>query len=125
MQRKREFDERRAHDRIPFAELPWTFCLQGNSLPADSCPTRVEACDISLGGIRLLSNQRINIFSEFEFQLHHNKEKVQPITIRAKIVRIEETDVGLEEKKYSLAAEFVTNSITNSEVFLLDLSEFR
>lgn len=120
MQRKKD-SERRQQTRVDFSKLPWVFCLRADDFSTAKTPTRIEACDISVSGIRMRSNRRIDIFTDFDFQLLHKEKNIAPIEISAKVVRVEETDLGLEEKTYTIAAEFNNDTASESKQFIFDI----
>lgn len=99
-------NDTRAHKRKEFQETPWTFALFLQEQQAPQDPFRLEAKNISLGGLKFLCNRKIPLFETLQVHLFDQKEKGEPIKLMAKVIRVEEIDIGLAEKTYGLAAKF-------------------
>lgn len=98
--------ERRKYARKDFTECPWVFSLylQKKSLPSE--PLRLEANNISVGGLKFQTNRKIPLFDKIEVHLFEKNSKNEPLRLPAQVIRVEEIDTGLQEKIYGTAACF-------------------
>lgn len=100
------FEHTRKFVRISFSDTPWVLNLRpAPELPSDQL-IRLEAKNISLGGIKLLSNYKLPLFQPVQLQLFEKKSRAEAISLTGTVVRVEETDTGLGEKTFGLALEF-------------------
>jgi len=103
-----DYEVRRQFPRVPFSRTPWVFALKLDSDELAMSPLQLEAQNISLGGLRFLANKKIAIFSKVSIQLLDKEGKKTPITAQGKVVRVDETDLGLEEKTFGMSIEFTS-----------------
>lgn len=116
------YPERRQFPRFDFSACPWIFSLILKQEHAPQSPMQLEALNISLGGIKFRSNRKIGIFEEVRIQLLHEKFDHDPITVSGRVVRVDETDIGVSEKNYGMAVQFdeLTDRVFSqlSEIFI-------
>ncbi len=98
--------ERRQFPRFEFGATPWIFSLLLKEEHIPQSPLQLEAQNISIGGLKFRSNRKIGIFDEVSVQLLHRDSTDDPITISGKVVRVDETDIGVSEKNYGMAVQF-------------------
>jgi len=98
--------ERRKSRRKSFEDTTWVFSLFLQEKDIPTSPLRLEAQNISLGGIKFLSNRKIPLFDVIYTHLFEKKNKGEPLKLSAKVVRVEEIDTGKTEKTYGIAAQF-------------------
>jgi c-di-GMP-binding flagellar brake protein YcgR len=98
--------QRREFDRIDFPSTPWVFALALPENLLDGKPLRLEAKNISLGGVKFQTNKKIPLFSVLSMQFFDRAGKATPLDFAAKVIRVEEVDEGREEKTYGIAAQF-------------------
>lgn len=99
------FPERR-HPRVEFHALPWVFTLSlAKSAPADR-PLRLEARNISRGGVKFVCNRRFTLFEELHVHLLEKKGGKALAPLQGKVVRVEEIDTGYGERTFGIAVEF-------------------
>src|SRR5690606_15393750 len=60
---------RREFDRMDFPSTPWVFMLSLPESLLDGTPLRLEAKNISPGGIKFQTNKKIPLFSVLSMQL--------------------------------------------------------
>lgn len=101
-----DYEIDRQFPRHSFQKTPWIFALKVMSKDLASSPLQLEAQNISLGGMRILSNQKIPIFTQVSIQLLDKEGKKPPLPMEGKVVRVDETDLGLDEKTFGMAVEF-------------------
>lgn len=94
----------RKFDRIDFASTPWSFGLSNFSIP--ELPLRLEAKNISMGGLKFSINHRVKLFEKLKISLVDPKKSADQITVVGKVVRVEETDTGQSEKYFGVAISF-------------------
>lgn len=97
---------RRESERVDFTTTSWVFALTLPDELLDGTPLRLEAKNISLGGIKFQTNKKIPLFSVLSMQLFERNGKAAPLVLSGKVVRIEEVDEGLPEKTYGIATRF-------------------
>ena len=97
---------RRESERLDFTATSWVFTLTLPDELLDGAPLRLEAKNISLGGIKFQTNKKIPLFSVLSMQLFERNSGGNPISLTGKVVRIEEIDEGLPEKTYGIATRF-------------------
>jgi hypothetical protein len=100
-------DSSRKHQRMNFFETPWVLGIQMQR-DGNQGIHRLEPKNISLGGIKLLSNIKVPLFETIHMELFDKNTKIDSILTKGKVVRVEETDTGQGEKTYGLAVEFVS-----------------
>ncbi len=105
--------EQRKHPRQEFKELPWVFTVQLKKPVNADRSLRFEAKNISLGGLKFISNQRIPLFDEVSFLFFDKESGKELIKLAAKVVRLEEVDTGTGEKIYGIAVAFQAHDIDN------------
>lgn len=99
------FEHARKYPRVLFTTTPWVFGLvQSRTQP--ETPLRLEARNVSMGGIKFFSNYKFPLFEKLQMSLFDKDSKGEPIHLNGQIVRVEETDTGQKEKIYGLAVEF-------------------
>lgn len=108
----------RRHPRFPFPNFPWVFSLQLAEPWTDDKPLRLEARNISRGGLKFLSNQRIPLFEEVQAVLFAKADGKEIDRLRGRVVRLEEIDTGFGEKTYRIALEFLPGEGERLETFL-------
>ena len=101
-----DYEIDRQFPRHSFHKTPWIFALKVTSSDLANTPLQLEAQNISLGGMRILSNKKIPIFTPVSIQLLDKEGKKPPVPVDGKVVRVDETDVGLDEKTFGMAVEF-------------------
>lgn len=69
-------------------------------------PLRLEPQNLSLNGMKFLSNQKSPLFSMLEVQFFHAESGAVLTKAKGKVVRLEEIDTGLPEKIYGIALTF-------------------
>lgn len=106
MDENTEFTTERQFPRFPFQRTPWIFTLEIVDAEFMNSPVQLEALNISLGGLKFHSNKKIAIFNEVSIRLVDKEGRASPLTLSGKVIRVEETDVGLEEKTFGMAIEF-------------------
>ncbi len=97
---------RREFDRIDFPSTPWVFALALPDHLLDGTPLRLEAKNVSAGGVKFQTNKKIPLFSVLSLQFFDRAGKATPFQLSAKIIRVEEVDEGRAEKTYGIAAQF-------------------
>ena len=98
----------RRHPRTEFQQLPWVFSLRLPA-PADlEKPVRLEAKNISAGGLKFLANRRFQLFEIIHVTLFEKGSGKALPALQGKIVRIEDIDTGFGERTYGIAVEFVS-----------------
>jgi hypothetical protein len=100
------FEHIRKHPRILFHLTPWVFSLTQKNTPTLETPLRLEARNVSLGGLKFFSNYKFPLFEKLQIALFEKGSRGDPIELKGHIVRVEETDTGQAEKIYGLAIEF-------------------
>lgn len=102
------FPERRSA-RHEFQRFPWIFSLQVDEPAATETPLRVEARNVSRGGLKFVTNRRIALFEIVRGSLLD--ESGQLVTqFTGKVVRVEEVDTGHGERTYGIAVEFTAGA---------------
>jgi len=98
--------ERRKFPRKVFSDTPWLFTLVLSTQPNAEIPLRLEAKNISMGGMKFLSNQKIPLFEKIKLQIMDKHAKSDPIPFQAEVIRVEESDTGKGEKIFGIAIKF-------------------
>lgn len=101
------FTPERRHPRFEFPKFPWVFTLQLRDAWAADRPLRIEAKNISQGGLKFLSNQKIALFEEVQVVLFAKADGKELARMLGRVVRLEEVDTGFGEKWYGIALEFL------------------
>ncbi|HEY8280483.1 MAG TPA: PilZ domain-containing protein [Bdellovibrionota bacterium] len=113
------FPERK-HPRIEFHQLPLVFSLRlPDSAPSDK-PPRMEAKNISKGGLKFLCNRRFTLFDSLQIALFEKSSGKPMGSLQGRVVRVEEIDTGFGERTYGIAVEF--GSIPEPVAALLPVS---
>lgn len=94
--------------RIEFADLPLLFHLSVKTTMEQDAPTRIEARNISRNGVKFYSNRRIPLFEQVNLSFYEKKSGNLVAEILAKVVRLEEIDIGVGERTYGIAVEFLS-----------------
>ncbi len=94
--------------RIEFADLPLLFHLSVKTTMEQDVPTRIEARNISRHGVKFYSNRRIPLFEQINVSFYEKKSGNLVAEILAKVVRLEEIDIGVGERTYGIAVEFLS-----------------
>ncbi len=94
--------------RIEFADLPLLFHLSMKTTMEQDAPTRIEARNISRNGVKFYSNRRIPLFEQVNLSFYEKKSGNLVAEILAKVVRLEEIDIGVGERTYGIAVEFLS-----------------
>lgn len=100
-----KYHPERRHPRTEFSDLPWIFSLRLSEPTNLDTPLRLEAKNISAGGVKFLCNRRFQLFEPLAVQLFEKNGKVL-LSLQGKIVRVEEIDTGIGERTYGTAIEF-------------------
>ena len=101
------YPERR-HPRFEFLPLPLVFSLHmAEPAPIDK-PLRLEAKNISEGGMKFVCNRRFRLFERIELGFFEKTGGKALSPLHGKVVRVEEVDTGYGERTYGIALEFVT-----------------
>lgn len=103
------FPERR-HPRYDFGLLPWVFSLQVPAPAAPERPLRLEAKNISGGGMKFVCNRRFPLFEILQLSLLDKKNGKTVLTPQGKVVRVEEIDTGFGERTFGIALEFTSGN---------------
>ena len=101
-----DYEINRQFPRLSFQKTPWILALKIKADDLGPIALQLEAQNISLGGMRILSNKKIPIFTSVSIQLLDKDGKRPPIHLEGKVVRVDETDIGLDEKTFGMAVEF-------------------
>jgi hypothetical protein len=96
----------RKHPRFEFAPLPLVLSVRWDEPAPEDKPIRVEARNISEGGIKFVSNRRLALFSPIHLSLFDKNQGNELAALGGKVVRVEEVDTGLGERTYGIAVEF-------------------
>lgn len=96
----------RQFPRTLFHDTPWVFVLHLKDDELSISPLQLEAQNISLGGMRFLANKKIPIFTKLSLQLLDKTGKKPPLALEGKVIRVDETDIGLAEKTFGMAIQF-------------------
>jgi hypothetical protein len=103
------FPERR-FPRVEFQPLPLVFSLRlPEAAPADR-PLRLEARNVSRGGIKFFCNRRFPLFDTLELHFFEKGTGKPLPPLRGKVVRVEEIDTGYGERTYGIALEFTAGT---------------
>ncbi len=98
----------RRHPRTDFSRLPWVFSLRLPK-PADpDAPLRLEAKNISAGGVKFLCNRVFELFELLHVSLFEKATGKPLPPLQGKVVRVEEINTGFGERTYGIALEFTT-----------------
>ncbi|MGZ3657469.1 MAG: PilZ domain-containing protein [Bdellovibrionota bacterium] len=98
----------RRYPRVEFQPLPWIFSLRLPASPPQDRPLRLEARNISRGGLKFLCNQRFALFELLTFSLLEKSSGKPFSEITGKVVRVEEIDTGYGERTFGIAMEFIS-----------------
>lgn len=90
--------------------MPWVFSLRLPSPASQERPLRLEARNISRGGMKFLSNQRFQLFEYLHVNFFEKGSGKAVPAIQGKVVRVEEIDTGFGERTYGIAMEFVAGA---------------
>lgn len=96
----------RKHPRHEFSTLPLVLSLRWEDPATEERPLRVEARNISEGGIKFVSNRRLALFSPVHLSLFDKNLGTELAALDGKVVRVEEVDTGHGERTYGIAVEF-------------------
>ena len=99
------FPERK-YPRYAFESLACVFSLRLTEAPPSDKPLRLEARNLSLGGLKFVSNRRFNLFENLEVVLIEKPAGKALPPVQGKVVRVEEVDIGKGEKTFGIALEF-------------------
>lgn len=97
----------RKYPRFDFLHFPWVFTIQLSEPWDGDKPLRLEAKNISGGGLKFVSNRRVALFEEVNVVLFTKNDGKELIRLRGRVVRLEEIDTGFGEKNYGIALEFL------------------
>jgi hypothetical protein len=100
----------RKHPRHEFSTLPLVLSVRWEDPAPGDRPLRVEARNISEGGIKFVSNRRLALFSPIRLSLFDKSGGNELAALGGKVVRVEEVDTGLGERTYGIAVEFATGT---------------
>ena len=103
------FPERR-HPRVEFQQLAWIFSLRLPEPARQDKPLRIEARNISRGGIKFLCNRRFQLFEYLQMSLFEKGSGKSLPPIQGKVVRVEEIDTGYGQRTYGIAIEFISGT---------------
>ncbi len=96
----------RRHPRIPFAQVPWIFALELPQTMKDESPLRVEPKNISVGGLKFVTNMKFPLFTELRVELFQKENGQVVSAVEGKVIRVEEVDTGYGERSFGIAIEF-------------------
>lgn len=100
----------RRHPRIDFTQVSWVFALRLPEPAGSDKPLRLEAKNISRGGMKFVCNRRFQLFEYLHVTLFEKGSgKALPV-IQGKVVRVEEVDTGRGERTYGIGMEFVSGT---------------
>jgi hypothetical protein len=99
------FQERR-FPRIEFHQVPWVFTLRLSDPVSSDKPLRLEARNISRGGLKFYSNRRFTLFEVLQIHLLEKTTGKPLLPLQGKVVRVEEIETGYGERTYGIAMEF-------------------
>ena len=99
------FPERR-FPRVEFHQLPWVFTLRLPEMAAPDKPLRLEARNLSRGGIKFVCSRRFNLFEVLQIHFLEKNGKTLP-SVQGKVVRVEEVETGYGDRTYGIALEFI------------------
>lgn len=100
----------RKHPRIDFTQVSWVFALRLPEPSRPDKPLRLEAKNISRGGIKFVCNRRFQLFEYLHVTLFEKGSGKALPAIQGKVVRVEEIDTGRGERTYGIAVEFVSGA---------------
>src|SRR4051812_1849793 len=103
------FPERK-HPRFEFARMPWVFSLKLTEPAAQEKPLRLEARNISGGGLKFVSNRRFSLFELLHCSFIEKGSGKHLSTVQGKIVRVEEIETGFGERTYGIALSFTAGT---------------
>jgi hypothetical protein len=103
------FPERR-FPRVEFQQLSWVFTLRLPEPAPPERPLRLEARNISRGGIKFLCNRRFALFEVLQIHLLEKTAGKPLPPVQGKVVRVEEIDTGYGERTYGIAMEFIAGA---------------
>jgi len=100
----------RRYPRVDFHDLPLVFALRLPEPASPERPLRIEARNLSRGGIKFLCNRRFALFEPMQISFF-DKTSGKPVpNLEAKVVRVEEIDTGFGERTYGIAMEFTAGT---------------
>jgi hypothetical protein len=99
------FPERR-HARVEFQQLSWVFTLRLPDAASPDRPLRVEARNVSRGGMKFVCNRRFALFETLQVDFLEKPSGKPLPPVMGKVVRVEEVDTGYGERTYGIAMEF-------------------
>lgn len=105
------FYQNRRFPRMDFKVFPWVFALRLDAPFEENRPLRVEAKNISQGGIKFFSNHKLPLFSVVEIALYEKATGKELAQAHGKVIRLEEIDTGQGEKTYGIALEFQNSDV--------------
>jgi hypothetical protein len=100
------FYQNRRFPRWDFKVFPWVFALRLDKPFEEERPLRVEAKNISQGGLKFFSNHKISLFSLVEVSVFEKCSGKELAQATGKVIRLEEIDTGRGEKTFGIALEF-------------------
>ncbi len=98
----------RRHPRFDFSQFSWVFSLRLPKPASPSTPVRLEARNISAGGLKFVCNNKIPLFETIQISIFDRASGSELATLNAKVVRLEEVDIGVGELTYGIAVEFLS-----------------
>ena len=105
------FPERR-YPRVEFQQLSWVFTLRLMEAASPDKPLRLEARNISRGGMKFSCSRRFGLFEILQINLLE-KSTGKPLSpMQGKVVRVEEIDTGFGDRTYGVALEFISGGDT-------------
>ena|SRR3989344_2068202 len=106
-----KFYPERQYPRFEFSQFPWVLAIELTSPAWSDCPLRMEGKNISRGGIKLLSNRKIELFSKVRVSLFDRKSGQALASATGKVVRLEEINTGLSEITYGIALQLLEDPL--------------
>ena len=100
------FYQNRRFPRLEFKLFPWVFALRLEAPFTENRPLRVEARNLSQGGLKFFSNHKIPLFDKVEVSFYEKASGKELAGLQGKVIRLEEIDTGQGEKTYGIALEF-------------------
>jgi hypothetical protein len=100
----------RRYPRLNFAQTSWVFSLRLPEPAKPDKPLRLEAKNISRGGMKFVCNRRFQLFEYLHVSFFEKGTGKSFPTVQGKVVRVEEIDTGRGERTYGIALEFVSGT---------------
>jgi hypothetical protein len=103
------FPERK-YPRVEFHQVPWVFTLRLPDAASPDKPLRLEARNVSRGGLKFFCNRRFTLFESLRVDFLEKAGGKPLPPVLGKVVRVEEIDTGFGERTYGIAMEFTSGT---------------